>query len=81
MNPFRSATGGHSLVGWLAAFGLVATGTALWLGPRNTYQANAAPLPVPELPEAASALPEHLARLEARHTEILPGTEKVVRFF
>lgn len=81
MNQFRSVTRGHGLVGWLAAFGLVAAGTALWLGPSNTSEADAAPLPVPELPAAASALPEHLARLEARHTDILPGTEKAVRFF
>lgn len=81
MKQFSSVSRGRGLVGCLAAFGLVVAGTALWLGPRNTAEAEAEPLPVPEPPAAASALPEHLARLEARHTGILPGTEKAVRFF
>lgn len=79
MRQLKSVTHGQRLFASVAAFGLVVSGTAFWLGPRNTAEADAAP--VPELPAAASALPEHLARLEARYTNILPGTEKTVRFF
>jgi esterase/lipase len=67
------------MAGRLAAFGFAAVG-ALALGPRNTAEADAAPLPPAALPTSPAALPAHLAALEARHVGITPGTEKAVRF-
>lgn len=69
---------GRVLATTLLALGLVAAGV-LALGPRNTTEADAAPLPIPALPATLTALPEHLARLEASQAGVLPGTEKTVR--
>lgn len=79
MRHVRYVARGRALAAKLAALGLSAAG-ALALGPRNASEADAAPLPVPALPATPNALPEHLARLEARHAGVLPGTEKTVRF-
>lgn len=50
------------------------------LGPRNAREAEVPPLAVPPLPPERGGLPEYLARLEARHPDILPGSEKQVQF-
>ncbi|MCW5635297.1 MAG: alpha/beta fold hydrolase [Rubrivivax sp.] len=58
---------------------LVAAALTFALGPRNTREAEAPPLAVPTLPEDTAALPAFIAGLEARHGDIVPGTEKLVR--
>jgi esterase/lipase len=50
------------------------------LGPRNTRDADANPLPTAALPTNPAALPAHIERLEARYEDIVRGTEKTVRF-
>jgi esterase/lipase len=47
---------------------------------RGTSLTGAAAPAFPPLPAELGALPEHVAKLEARHTDIVPGTEKQIRF-
>ena len=71
---------GRSIVGTLTLAGvLVAAALTFALGPRNTRQADARPLAVPTLPDDPAALAAFVAELEARHDDIVPGTEKSVR--
>jgi esterase/lipase len=48
------------------------------LGPRNTSDAEATPLPSAPVPTDLAQMPAHFARLEARYPDIVPGTEKTV---
>jgi esterase/lipase len=50
------------------------------LGPNNKRDADADPLPAAPMPADIGALPAHFERLEARHLDIVRGTEKTVRF-
>lgn len=50
------------------------------LGQRRSSKSETPALALPVLPSEAGALPQHLARIEARHADIVPGTEKQVYF-
>ena len=80
-DPDRSAPAPRRLAIRLTLAAALAIAVLVFaLGPRNTSDADAAPLPTAAMPAGLAELPSHFERLEARYPDIASGAEKTVRF-